>query len=137
MNNGIPQNELSWLQKFFSGRNQLQWNCIEEQTANPKVLTQINPWLQKLKADHYDGPIVLPLIEENNITWYAMASDNRRFAQMIDEITAFIGPSYSDIGSELETLSSGDISENAIIERFGEQIIKFRPLLNILGKLYH
>jgi len=128
MNNGIPQNELSWLQKFFSGRNQLQWNCIEEQTANPKVLTQINPWLQKLKADHYDGPIVLPLIEENNITWYAMASDNRRFAQMIDEITAFIGPSYSDIGSELETLSSGDISENAIIERFGEQIIKFRPL---------
>jgi len=128
MNNGIPQHELSWLQKFFSGRNQLQWNCIEEQTASPKVLTQINPWLQKLKADNYDGPIVLPLIEENNITWYAMASDNRRFAQMIDEITAFIGPSYSDIGSEVETLSSGDISENAIVERFGEQIIKFRPL---------
>ena len=129
MNTGIPQHEISWLQKFFSGRNQLQWNCIEDQAVSPKLLTQINPWLQKLKADNYDGPIVLPLIEgENNVTWYAMASDQRRFAQMIDEITAFIGPSYSDFGSELGKLSSGDTSENALVERFGEQIVKFRPL---------
>jgi len=129
MNTGIPQHEISWLQKFFSGRNQLQWNCIEDQTVSPKLLTQINPWLQKLKAENYDGPIVLPLIEGgSNVTWYAMASDQRRFAQMIDEITAFIGPSYSDFGSELGKLSLGDTSENALVERFGEQIVKFRPL---------
>jgi hypothetical protein len=83
------------------------------------------PWLKKLTLSGYDGPVVLPLCEaDGRITWYAMADNDRRFAQMVDEITAFVGPSYSDFRGEWAKLNLDDPSERALAERFGPRVVK-------------
>jgi hypothetical protein len=118
--------ELRWVQTFFSGRNHLHWEGIESQAAPARVLTHVTPWLKKLAVSGYDGPVVLPLYEaDGRITWYAMATDNRRFAQMVDEISGFVGPSYSDFRGEWAQLSMDDAPEHALAERFGPRVIKF------------
>ncbi|ONN70916.1 protein DpdD [Pseudomonas oryzihabitans] len=118
--------ELSWLKIFFSECNHLNWESLDTQTAPDKVLAQVMPWLNKLTLSGYDGPVVLPLYEaDGRITWYAMAVDDRRFAQMVDEITGFIGPSYSNFSGEWAQLNLNVAPERALAERFGPRVIKF------------
>lgn len=90
------------------------------------MLAHIMPWLKKSLEPSYDGPIILPRhAAADQITWYAMADDERRFAQMIDEINSFIGPSYSDFQGDWAVLDRNDVCEKALSERFGARVIKF------------
>ncbi len=115
-----------WLRTFFSGGNALRWESIEAQTAPPRVLAHITPWLKTSLEPGYDGPIILPRHGAGDqVTWYAMADDERRFAQMIDEIISFIGPSYSDFQGEWADLDQNDVCEKALSERFGARVLKF------------
>ncbi|MDD5034968.1 MAG: protein DpdD [Methylococcaceae bacterium] len=126
MSSAMAISESGWVQTFFSGRNQLRWESIEAQSAPTRALANVMPWLKNLTISGYDGPVILPLYEINErITWYAMAGDDRRFAQMIDEISGFVGPSYSDFRGEWAQLSHDDAPECALAERFGPRIIKF------------
>jgi hypothetical protein len=144
MNGAIPHHELSWVQRFFSGRNQLAWESIESQTAPARALAQVSPWLKKLKSGEYDGPLVLPLYQaDGQVMWYAMAADDRRFAQLADEITGFVGPSYSDFRGEWARLSLEDGPESALAQRFGSRVVKFtaqrdadRPQIEAALSLY-
>ena len=93
MSPAVALSESSWVRTFFSGRNHLHWESIEAQTASAQALAHVNPWLKKLAIAGYDGPVVLPLYDaDGGITWYAMAADNRCFAQMVEEISGFVGP---------------------------------------------
>ncbi len=115
-----------WLRTFFSGCNALRWDSIEAQTAPPRVLAHIMPWLRKSLEPGYDGPIILPRHgSDDQVTWYAMADDERRFGQMIDEINSFIGPSYSDFQGDWAVLDQNNVCERALSERFGARVIKF------------
>jgi hypothetical protein len=115
-----------WLRTFFSGGNALRWESIEAQTAPPRVLAHIMPWLKKSLEPGYDGPIILPRHGAGDqVTWYAMADDERRFAQMIDEINSFIGPSYSDFQGDWAVLDQNNVCEKALSERFGARVVKF------------
>lgn len=115
-----------WLRTFFSEGNALHWKSIEAQTAPPRVLVQIMPWLKKSLEPGYDGPIILPRHGAGDqVTWYAMADNERRFGQMIEEINSFIGPSYSDFQGDWAVLDQDDICEKALSERFGARVIKF------------
>lgn len=114
------------MQTFFSGRNQLRWESIEHQTASPKALAHVIPWLKKLTTVGDSAPVVLPLYAiDGQITWYAMAADDRLFGQMVDEITGYVGPSFSDFRGEWAQLSMDDEQERALAERFGPRVIKF------------
>ncbi len=118
--------ELSWVRGFFSGRNHLHWGDIENQVAPVRVLSHVMPWLKKLAEPGYGGPVVLPLYgQDDQITWYAMADGDRFFAQMVDEVTGFVGPSYSDFRGEWANLCLDDAPERALAERFGTRVIKF------------
>ena len=126
MSTATENQTLDWAQTFFSGRNQLSWESITTQTAPPRALAQVSPWLKKAAEPDYDGPIILPMYEASDrITWYAMALNERRFAQMIEEITGFVGPSYSDFRGEWASLKLTDPSEQALSERFGRRVTKF------------
>lgn len=115
-----------WLRTFFSGGNALGWESIEAQTAPPRLLAHIMPWLKMSLEPGYDGPIILPRHGAGDqVTWYAMADDERRFAQMIDEINSFIGPSYSDFQGDWAVLDQNNVCEKALSERFGARVVKF------------
>lgn len=126
MNINVPPLELVWLKQFFSGRNFITWQDIEAGEAPTKHSDQIMPWLRNLCSETICCPIVLPFFDKDgSITWYAMASNAPQFSQLIDEITAFIGPSFSDFNGEWSDLSCDNISEMALKEHFGNYVIKF------------
>ncbi len=126
MSIAIYPTEQNWIKHFFSGRNQLHWDQIEKEDAPPKTLMQVIPWLKELSEGPLNGPIVLPLYEaDGRITWYGMASDAQSFSQLIDELTGFIGPSYSNCCGEIVSLSRDDPSESAVATRFGSRVFSF------------
>jgi hypothetical protein len=126
MNIAVPPLELFWLKQFFSGRNFITWQDIESGEGKAKYLDQIIPWLRNLSTNKICRPIVLPFFgKDGPIAWYAMASDARQFSQLRDEITAFIGPSFSDFNEEWSDLSFDNVSEMALKERFGNCVIRF------------
>lgn len=126
MNFSVAPQELSWLKRFFSGENQLSWKSIESNQASENQLTQVIPWLRFLCDSKVGLQIVLPFYGlDGSITWYGVASEDQLFFQLIDEITSFIGPSYSDFRGECLASCGVDNSEKALKERFGTRIIKF------------
>lgn len=126
MNIVVAPLELVWLKQFFSGRNYLTWQGIETGEAPAKYLDQVLPWLRNLSSETICSPIVLPFYgKDGPIAWYAMASEDRQFSQLTDEITSFIGPSFSNLNGEWADLPCDNISEMALKERFGNRVIKF------------
>ncbi|MFH0957352.1 MAG: hypothetical protein V1897_01480, partial [Pseudomonadota bacterium] len=123
----IAPQELAWLKRFFSGRNFLHWHDIETDQTPVKYLDQVMPWLKSLTSELADRPIVLPIYgKDGPVCWYAMATDDRQFFQLIDEILSFIGPSFSDFNGEWTELAGKEDFEIALQERFGNRVIAFR-----------
>jgi len=122
----IPPQELWWLTRFFSGKNQLSWQSIESGQTATADLDRVIPWIKFINSPVIDRPLVLPLYGPNGpIAWYGMAIDDQMFCQLIDEISGFIGPSYSDFSGESWALSDTSEPELALKERFGNRVIRF------------
>lgn len=124
---GIPEKELGWLRRFFSGQNHLQWKQILDQSAPANWLMQVVPWLKFLVGPSSYRPIVLPLFgPKTPLHWYGMADNNELMSQLIEEIHGFLGPSYSDFRGELCRLSNANETEAVLLERFGNRVIQFQ-----------
>jgi len=122
----IPPQELWWLTRFFSGKNQLSWQSIESGQVATADLDRVIPWIKLINSPVIDRPLVLPLYGSNGpIAWYGMAIDDQMFCQLIDEINSFIGPSYSDFSGESWELSDTSEPELVLKERFGNRVIRF------------
>jgi hypothetical protein len=125
----VERDELTWLTRFFSGSNHLSWQDIVDGNKSTKYVNQISPWLKQFsdKSDRTQS-LVLPLLGVSGpIAWYAMASEDRQYLQLIDEIKSFIGPAYSDFTGVLSNLECAEEHEIALKERFGNRIFKFVP----------
>lgn len=125
----VERDELTWLTRFFSGRNHLCWQDIVDGNKSTKYVNQISPWLKQFsgKSDRTQS-LVLPLLGDSGpIAWYAMASEDRQYLQLIDEIKSFIGPAYSDFTGVLSNLECDEEHEIALKERFGNRVFKFVP----------
>lgn len=125
----VERDELTWLPRFFSGCNHLSWQDIVDGDKSTKYVNQISPWLKHFcdKSDRTQ-PLVLPLLGVSGpLAWYAMASGDRHYLQLIDEIKSFIGPAYSDFTGVLSNLECTDEHEIALKERFGHRVFKFVP----------
>jgi hypothetical protein len=129
MTPNLKQQEKSWLEKFFSGRNALSWEEICNHTAPSHWLEQVQPWIDAFNA-HSDESvaIVLPVFDtEGPCQWYGMASDAKSAVMLSQELTALIGPSYSDFSGLSINLSTVDPIENALIDRFGTFVFRLNP----------
>jgi hypothetical protein len=123
----VSSQELTWLKRFFSGQNHLKWQDIESGQAAASRLAQVTPWLKFLvSGSANDHPIVLPVYgADGDLVWYGMAADDQTFSQLVEEITGFIGPSYSDFQGEWCELSNNSEPEIALKQRFGARVIRF------------
>ena len=71
-------------------------------------------------------PIVLPAVLDNgNITWYAVAESDQVFAQLSEELTSFIGPSYSAFVTESPVDYRKSTQAKALASRFGRRVLSF------------
>lgn len=129
MINEIPEAEINWLSRFFSGRNCLRWEQIVSGEALTEWLTQVAPWLSFLEVNTPKRPVILPVFGVDGPTeWYGMASDEQMAAMLAEEITSVVGPSYSDFRGQGWELSKDDAIDSALHRRFGNFVFRFVPL---------
>ena len=129
MNTTLAQQENSWLENFFSGRNALSWHSIVNRSAPSHWLEQVQPWIDAFKVEGDESKvIVLPVFDTDGpCQWYGMASDARSAAMLSAELTALVGPSYSDFKGHPLNPNSDDLIDRALIARFGKFVFRLNP----------
>lgn len=125
----LAPEEKSWLARFFSGRNALQWDQVESGNAPSAWLELVDPWIDAFAAQVGDAAIVLPVFDADGpCQWYGMTTDDRAAAMLAQELTAMVGPSYSDFRGQYVTTAAGDRIEDALHERFGSFVFRLTPV---------
>ena len=117
-----------WLEQFFSGRNALHWDAITNRSAPSLWLEQVDPWMKAFTAQGEGTAIVLPVFDgDGPCQWYGMTTDARSAAMLAQELTAAVGPSYSDFQGQPFNALSGDPIEAALVKRFGRFVFRMTP----------
>jgi len=125
----LPPEEDFWLKRFFCGRNALHWSDIIDAKAPAVWLEQVVPWLDALAASDFQHPIVLPVFDANGpCQWYGMATDDTSAVSLAQELTAAVGPSYSDFRGQPLQSESDDEIESSLRDRFGRFVFRFGPI---------
>jgi hypothetical protein len=125
---GVPAHEITWLKRFFSGRNALHWDAVIDGSATPGWLEHVVPWIELFSQGKPYIPIVLPVFDEDGpSTWYAAASNENAAATLAEELSSVVGPSYSDFRGQRCQCSPVDGIEAALRDRFGHFIFRFSP----------
>jgi hypothetical protein len=125
----VPPQEHSWLERFFSGCNALKWEAIVGGNAPAAWLEQVSPWLAHFATQGARPPIVLPAFDADGpCQWYAMAADEASTVALAQELTAVIGPSYSDFRGQLLQPDCDDEIERTLQERFGRFVFRLGPV---------
>jgi hypothetical protein len=121
----VPVAEQSWLVRFFGGSNALQWEGIVSESAPRDWLVSVTPWLDFLSSSPLHHPLLLPVFGTDGTRyWYAMAPDDAVAAQMLEEVRAFIGPSFTKFSGHWHDLSSSNDIERALKERFAWRVLR-------------
>jgi hypothetical protein len=121
----IPETEQTWLRGFFSGANALHWEQILSGHARADWLALITPWIDFLATPPLVHPILLPVFASEGIRhWYAMAPDDQAAAQLMEEVRALVGPSFSKSSAAWHPLSPSDEVERALLGRFGWRVMR-------------
>ncbi|MBB5458761.1 protein DpdD [Paraburkholderia sp. Cpub6] len=129
MIDALPTQEQYWLERFFSGRNSLQWGAIAGSTAPATWLEQVSPWITAFTTQGPHLPIVLPVFDAHGpCQWYGMAADEASAAALTQELIAVVGPSYSDFRGQSLQAESDDEIECALQKRFGRYVFRFEPV---------
>jgi hypothetical protein len=124
----IAPQEKIWLEQFFSGRNVLCWDAISKRSAPSHWLEQVDPWINAFTAQGEGTAIVLPVFDVHGpCQWYGMTTDARSAVILAQELTAVVGPSYSDFHGQSFNRSSGDPIEEALVTRFGRFVFRMTP----------
>lgn len=129
MNLTLPTAEEFWLKKFFSGRNALLWTAVANRSAPSAWLEQVDPWIEAFAAQGEGAAIVLPVFDADGPRqWYGMTTDARSATMLTQELTAAVGPSYSDFSGQALNATAGDSIESALEARFGRFVFRLTPV---------
>ena len=121
--------DMSWLERFFSGRNALKWEAVIGRSAPPSWQELVVPWVATFASSGARSPIVLPVFgPDGPCHWYGMASDEAGATALSQELTAFVGPSFSDFQGQPLCAVPTDAIEKVLLERFGRFVFRLEPV---------
>ncbi|WP_224240923.1 protein DpdD [Hyalangium gracile] len=114
----------SFLQRFFGAGNDFSLGEIEKGGNTPAG--KLRPWVERLRT-HSPQRTVLPYWRKGQkIDWYGMAFTDAELRILGEELTAFIGPSYSDFRGLPAVLDESHPIERAVRELTGGRAFHFR-----------
>ena len=117
-----------FLEQFFGDGNLL--NLSEIETANHPT-NILEPWLKRLETGL---PTVLPCKRQQGTEWYGIAQSERQLRSLGEQLTAFVGPTWSTFRGQRASLDLTDPVE-AVINAFTEgRAYKFQGLANNKGQ---
>lgn len=123
--------DTKFLSCFFGPGNFLRWDALnsgEMPEASRQPLWQLISDLPKS-----DAPIFLPRVSETLprvVDWYIMARNARQSRTLSEQLTAFLGPSYTDFTGQSANFDENDVIENVVAQRFLPFAFRFRVVKN-------
>lgn len=119
----IPDKETKWLKTFFSAPNKLSFNDVLNGIGTSDLLIEASTWLSEWVSNPAKIPLLLPRVDDYNLTWYACCEQRDHFSQVLEELTAYVGCTYSSITS-IEHHPEKNTIEELLISRFGQNIVR-------------
>jgi len=111
---------IQFLELFFGEGNKLDWIQIE--TVDGKQ-GRLFPWAERLAKGL---PTVLPRVVGTETYWYGLANSERQLRSWREELTAFIGFTWSTFRGQRATLDLSDPVEAAIQDLTRGAAFKFQ-----------
>jgi hypothetical protein len=105
-----------FLEQFFGKGNRLTLEYAQKNTF-------LRPWIARLEKGL---PTVLPCARETETDWYGIALSEQQFRGLREELTAFVGPTYSTFRGQRVILDSNDPVEAAVQELTQGNAFKFQ-----------
>ena len=119
-----------FLRTFFHGeKNIISWEKIEGDLLDASTIQRLNPWLDDVRNGRL--PVILPRVvkgSNDKVTWYAVADEERNYAELRELIDAHVGTSWSDFNRQRTMLDPSDPVEKALIDHYGDSVYKFSSL---------
>lgn len=119
-----------FLRTFFHGeKNIISWEKIEGGLLEASTLRRLIPWLDDVRNGCF--PVILPRVvkgSNDKVTWYAVADEERNYAELRELIDAHVGTSWSDFNRQRTILDPNDPVEKALIDHYGDSVYKFSSL---------
>lgn len=106
---------------FFGPGNQLALGMIPAQS-----LIQVNEWIRLLESP--DRTSFLPREFEGQLFWYVFTPNDRRANEILDLLSAWIGPTYSDISANRGRINLADAFDSKIAHLAHMPVLKFEVL---------
>lgn len=115
MSSNVDPDVYPFLTRFFGEGNQLDLEKIEGDVDNAGLLL---PWVRRLTVSD-PLPTVLPrrdVANPSNIVWYGIARSDQQLRSLGEELTAFVGPTWSTFRGQRASLDLTDPVELAVHE---------------------
>lgn len=110
-----------FLEQFFGDANRFSYDSVREGKGD--TYESIQRWASSLVDS--GEPVVLPCWRDNRVVWYGIAQTDRQAQRLIEEVSAFVGPSYSTFTGERARLDRENPIEQAVEAFTGGKAIKF------------
>ncbi|MGJ7159611.1 protein DpdD [Morganella morganii] len=127
MNNA---NSEQFLRTFFHRENNIiSWEKIAGGLLEASTQQRLTPWLDDVRNGCF--PVILPRVvkgSNDKVTWYAMADEERDYAELRELLDAHVGTSWSDFNRQRTMLDPSDPVEKALIDHYSDRVYKFSSL---------
>jgi hypothetical protein len=115
-----------FLERFFGEHNELK---LEEIESGSGVAGLLLPWVTRLKLVHPLPTIVArKFVDDEGLaryTWYGVAQTQRELRDLSEDLTAFVGPTWSTFRGDRATLNVTDPTDVAVQEFTNGLAFKF------------
>jgi hypothetical protein len=119
---------IQFLEIFFGESNQLDWTQIETVEGQQG---RLYPWAERLAKGL---PTVLPHVQGNETYWYGLANSERQLRGWREELTAFVGFTWSTFRGQRAILDLSDPVEEAIQSLTKGAAFKFQGRKDVQGR---
>jgi hypothetical protein len=114
--------EIGFVDRFFGPANEIKLISL-----TPDLRAWLQLWIDDLESP-FDRAVVLPSRRDGQTRWYALAFSDRQLRSLRDDLSAFVGPSYSDFTGQLAQLDPADPIEKAVLELTDGRAYRFEVL---------
>lgn len=99
-----------FLRTFFHRENNIiSWEKIAGGLLQASTQQRLTPWLDDVRNGCF--PVILPRVVKgcnDKVTWYAMAGEERDYAELRELLDAHVGTSWSDFNRQRTMLDPSD-----------------------------
>ncbi|RKH43191.1 hypothetical protein D7Y23_29815 [Corallococcus sp. AB050B] len=108
-----------FLENFFGADNKFT-------LSKPEHLERVQPWVERLRTQPPQRTLLPHWRQDGEVEWYGLAFSDAELRILSEEITAFVGPSYSDFRGLPTVLDENRLLERAVRELTGGRAFRFR-----------